>query len=91
MLGNFHRVGSRGAGPMDAAAGRRSVMRHSALPAEAHRASLEQHLQQETKRLAAKYQIGVVQLPCVPKVRLPLSSEGVPELKLKSCNDETER
>jgi hypothetical protein len=55
--------------------------------AEAHRASLEQHLQQETKRLAAKYQIGVVQLPCVPKVRLPLSSEGVPELKLKSCND----
>ncbi len=36
--------------------------------AEAHRASLEQYLQQETKCLAAKYQIVVVNPPCVPKV-----------------------
>ena len=56
--------------------------------AEAHRARLEQHLRQETNRLAVEHEIGIVQPLCVRRVRLPLSaSEGAPELKLQRYNN----
>jgi hypothetical protein len=54
--------------------------------AEKYRALLERFLQEEARRLAVQHNISQMVVK-VPTIKLPASSEGAPELTLKSFDD----